>query len=41
MPKFTFYEGGKQATANFLFLSELKYDSLEFGSKRVCLHFTK
>ena len=25
----------------FLSLSELKYDSWEFGSKRVCLHFTK
>ena len=41
MPNFTFYGGRKQATLNFLSLSELQYGSYKFGLKRVRLHLTK
>ena len=41
MPNFAFYGGRKQATTNFICLSELGYGPLKFSFRRVRLHLTK
>ena len=41
MPNFAFYGGRKQATTNFICLSELGYGHLKFSFRRVRLHLTK
>ena len=38
---FAFYGGRKQATTNFISLSEIRYGRLKFSFRRVRLHLTK
>ena len=41
MPNFAFYGGRKQATTNFISVSEIEYGPLKFSLRRVRLQLTK